>query len=60
MIEEEHTLAGSIIGTGEDWITSFSTDELRDLFNLRGELIEVSDRVILLSKKFSPDGEAWD
>ena len=39
MIEEKRSLAGSIIGTGEDWITSLSTDELRELFSLRGELI---------------------
>lgn len=39
LIEEKRRLAGSIIGTGEDWITSLSTDELRDLVSLRGELI---------------------
>jgi SNF2 family DNA or RNA helicase len=39
MIEEKRALAGSVIGTGEDWITSLSTDELRDVFSLRGELI---------------------
>ena len=39
MMEEKRSLAGSIIGTGEDWVTSLSTDELRDLFTLRGELI---------------------
>lgn len=39
MLEEKRSLAGSIIGTGEDWITSLSTDELRELFRLRGELI---------------------
>jgi SNF2 family DNA or RNA helicase len=36
MIEEKRALAGSVIGTGEDWITSLSTDELRDVFSLRG------------------------
>ena len=39
LINEKRKLAGSIIGTGEDWITSLSTDELRDLMSLRGELI---------------------
>jgi len=39
MIEKKRALAGSVIGTGEDWITSLSTDELRDVFSLRGELI---------------------
>lgn len=39
MIEEKRRLAGSIIGTGEDWILSLTTDELRDVFTLRGELI---------------------
>jgi SNF2 family DNA or RNA helicase len=39
MIEEKRSLAGSIIGSGEDWITSLSTDELRNLFSLQGELI---------------------
>jgi SNF2 family DNA or RNA helicase len=35
VLEEKRALAGSIIGTGEDWITSLSTDELRDLLALR-------------------------
>jgi superfamily II DNA or RNA helicase len=35
VLEEKRALAGSIIGTGEDWITSMSTDELRDLLALR-------------------------
>ena len=39
LIEEKRKLAGSIIGSGEDWITSLSTDDLRDLMSLRGELI---------------------
>ncbi|MFH0967974.1 MAG: DEAD/DEAH box helicase, partial [Methanobacteriota archaeon] len=39
LMEEKRNLAGSIIGSGEDWITSLSTDELRDLFSLRGEMI---------------------
>ncbi|MDD1728199.1 MAG: DEAD/DEAH box helicase [Methanospirillum sp.] len=39
MIEEKRRIAESVIGTGEDWITSLSTDELRDLLRLSGELI---------------------
>jgi SNF2 family DNA or RNA helicase len=39
LIEEKRDLAGNIIGAGEDWITSLSTEKLRDLFSLRGELI---------------------
>jgi SNF2 family DNA or RNA helicase len=40
LMEEKRRLAGSIIGTGEDWITSLSTEELRDILSLRGEMIE--------------------
>jgi len=39
MIEEKRRLAESVIGTGEDWITSLSTDELRDILRLSGECI---------------------
>ena len=35
VLEEKRELAGSIIGTGEDWITGLSTDDLRDLLSLR-------------------------
>ena len=37
MIESKKALAESIIGTGEDWLTELSTDELRDLMALRRE-----------------------
>jgi len=37
LIEEKKALAEGIIGTGEDWITEMSTDQLRDLFVLRRE-----------------------
>lgn len=40
MIESKRELAEMTIGTGEDWITELSTDELRDLFELRKEAIE--------------------
>ncbi len=39
MMEKKRSLAGSIIGTGEDWVTSLSNDELKELFTLRDELI---------------------
>ncbi|MBN1166355.1 MAG: DEAD/DEAH box helicase [Methanospirillaceae archaeon] len=39
MMEKKRSLAGSIIGTGEDWVTSLSNDELMELFTLRDELI---------------------
>ncbi len=35
MLEEKRELAGSVIGTGEDWITGLSTEDLRDLLSLR-------------------------
>ncbi|WP_329429312.1 DEAD/DEAH box helicase [Streptosporangium sp. NBC_01495] len=34
MIERKKTLAQSVVGTGEDWITNLSTDQLRELFRL--------------------------
>ncbi len=39
MIDEKRALADSIIGTGEEWITEMSTDELRNIFTLRDESI---------------------
>jgi SNF2 family DNA or RNA helicase len=35
MIESKKGLAESIIGSGENWITELSTDELQDLVRLR-------------------------
>ncbi|MCK9581393.1 MAG: DEAD/DEAH box helicase [Methanoregula sp.] len=35
VLEEKRALAGSIIGTGEDWITGLPTEELRELLRLR-------------------------
>jgi SNF2 family DNA or RNA helicase len=40
MIESKRELAQMTIGTGESWITELSTDQLRDLFELRKEAIE--------------------
>jgi SNF2 family DNA or RNA helicase len=34
MIERKKALASSVVGTGEDWITDLSTDQLRELFTL--------------------------
>jgi superfamily II DNA or RNA helicase len=34
MIERKKVLASTVVGSGEDWITDLSTDQLRDLFAL--------------------------
>ncbi|MEU4694569.1 SNF2-related protein [Actinoplanes sp. NPDC023714] len=34
MIERKKALASSVVGTGEEWITDLSTDQLRELFSL--------------------------
>ncbi len=39
MIERKQALAERVVGTGEDWITSLSTDQLRDLFTLGPEAV---------------------
>ncbi|WP_083958251.1 DEAD/DEAH box helicase [Herbidospora mongoliensis] len=39
MIERKQALAESVVGTGEDWISSLSTDQLRDLFALGPEAV---------------------
>ena len=39
LIERKKELAGTVIQTGEGWLTEFSTDELKDLFALRSEAI---------------------
>ena len=40
MITLKRALADRVIGTGEDWLTSLSTDELRDLVVLAGDAVE--------------------
>lgn len=40
MIERKMGMSQQIVGTGENWITELSTDELRDLFILRREWID--------------------
>lgn len=40
MIERKLSLAESVIGNGENWLTELSNDELRALFALNLELVE--------------------
>jgi hypothetical protein len=35
MIENKRGLAKAIVGTGENWLTELSTDQLRELVMLR-------------------------
>ncbi|GAA3234862.1 DEAD/DEAH box helicase [Nonomuraea helvata] len=37
MIERKKALAERVVGTGEDWLTDLSTDELREVFRLTAE-----------------------
>jgi len=39
LIESKRELAENIIGAGEGWLTELSTDELRDIFTLRREMV---------------------
>ncbi|GAA3410217.1 DEAD/DEAH box helicase [Paenibacillus hodogayensis] len=41
MIERKQLLSRQIIGGGEQWITELSTDQLKELFSLRREWVEV-------------------
>jgi len=40
IIEKKKSLAQSVVGAGEDWLTRLSTAELRDLFALRADAVE--------------------
>ena len=40
MIESKQSLAASVIGSGEQWLTELNTDQLRDLLFLRRETLE--------------------
>jgi SNF2 family DNA or RNA helicase len=40
MIESKKALAQSIVGSGENWLTELSTDELRALVKLRREMVQ--------------------
>lgn len=44
MMEKKLNLSQSIVGSGENWITELSMDELRDLFSLRHEWVDGKDR----------------
>jgi SNF2 family DNA or RNA helicase len=39
LIERKKALAQTIVGTSEAWLTELSTDELRELFALRGDAV---------------------
>lgn len=39
LLEKKRVLAKNVIGTGEQWLTSMSTDQLRDLFSLSREAV---------------------
>ena len=40
MIARKRVLAERVVGTGEDWLTSLSTDQLRDLVALAADAVE--------------------
>ena len=39
MLSEKQELAEQIVGSGENWITELSDDELRTLFRLSADLV---------------------
>jgi len=39
MIERKQKVAGATIGSGEDWLTKLSTEELKQVFALRSEAL---------------------
>jgi hypothetical protein len=39
MIEQKRALAEQVVGTGENWITELSTEQLRDVFSLRADTL---------------------
>ena len=39
MIERKKSVASSIVGTGEQWLTELTTDELKELFSLSREAV---------------------
>ncbi len=39
MIEQKRALAEQVVGTGENWITELSTEQLCDLFSLRADAL---------------------
>jgi len=43
MLREKAAIAGSLVGSGEDWLTGLSIEELRSVFSLRKALIAGED-----------------
>lgn len=43
MIQAKRSLAGAVVGAGEQWLTELSTEELRDLVALSAEAVTVAD-----------------
>ena len=43
MIERKQQVAGAIVGTGEDWLTKLSSEELKELFTLRREALGLAE-----------------
>jgi SNF2 family DNA or RNA helicase len=39
MIESKKALAEQVVGSGEDWLTEVSTEDLRDMVKLRREAL---------------------
>jgi SNF2 family DNA or RNA helicase len=39
MIERKKEIAASVVGTGENWLTELSTEQLKDLFTLRKDAV---------------------
>jgi SNF2 family DNA or RNA helicase len=39
LLEKKRNLADNVVGTGEEWLTELSTDQLRDLFTLSQEAV---------------------
>jgi SNF2 family DNA or RNA helicase len=40
MIENKRSIAASVVGAGENWLTELSTDQLKELFTLRRDAVE--------------------
>ena len=40
ILEKKVEIAENVVGTGEDWLTELSNEELKDLFALREEAVE--------------------
>ncbi|HEY0828975.1 MAG TPA: DEAD/DEAH box helicase [Bacilli bacterium] len=43
MIESKQALAASVIGKGDEWLTELTTEELKDIFTLRNNLLIEAD-----------------